>query len=65
MEEEWTPIELKTWYSKTICGCLEARVGGNNVKLGNFVPIKDKVLWQGKKTVIHWGLFSVGGKIEP
>ena len=27
MEEEWTPIGLKTWDYKTISGCLEARVG--------------------------------------
>ena len=26
LEKEWTPIELNTWASKTISGCLEARV---------------------------------------
>ena len=30
--------------------------------MGTFAPIKDKVFWQGKKTVIHWGIFPVGGK---
>ena len=43
MDEEWTPIELKTWASKTISGCPEANVGGNQLQLGNFAPIKDKV----------------------
>ena len=65
MEEEWTPIELNTWYSKTICGCLEARVGGKQVHITNFSPIKDKVSYQGKKTLINWCLFPVGVKIGP
>ena len=43
MEEDWTPIKLKTWESKTISGFPEARVGGKHVQLGNFSPIKDKV----------------------
>ena len=33
--------------------------------MGTIAPIKDKNFWQGKKTVIHWGLFPVGGKFEP
>ena len=63
MEEDWTPIELKNWYYKTFIGCLKDRVGGKQVQLGTFAPTRDKILWQGKKTVIHWGLFTVGGKI--
>ena len=35
------------------------------MQLGTFAPIKDKVLWHEKKTVIQWGLFHVGGKFEP
>ena len=29
MKEEWTPIELKTWASRTISGFLEDRIGAN------------------------------------
>ena len=65
MEEEWNPIELKNWCSGTISGCLEARVGGKQLQLGTFAPIRDKVFYQGKKMVIHWGLFPVVGKIQP
>ena len=32
---------LNTWASNTISGCLEAKVGGEQVYLGTFVPIKD------------------------
>ena len=56
---------LKTWASNTISGCLEAKVWGNQVQLGTFALIKDKVCCQEKKTVIHWGLSPVGGKFEP
>ena len=64
MEEEWTHIVLKTRNSKTISGCFEAKIGGDQEKLGNFAPIKDEVFCQGKNTVINWGLFPVGGKFE-
>ena len=65
VEEEWTPIVLKTWVSMTISGSLEAKVGGKQVQLGNFSPFKDIIYWQGKETVIQWGLLPVGGKSEP
>ena len=65
MEEYWTTIELKTWYSKNTSGFLEARVGGKWVYLGTFAAINDKVFWHGKKTVIHWIFFTVGGNFEP
>ena len=55
---------LKTWDSNTISGFLEAKSGVNQVRLGTFVPIKDKVFWNGKKTVIHWGLFPVRGNLN-
>ena len=35
------------------------------MNLCKFEPVKDKVSLQVKKTVIYWGLFPVGGKIEP
>ena len=35
------------------------------MQMGNFAPIKDKVFWKGKKTVIHWGFFPVRVKFEP
>ena len=62
MDEEWNPIKLKTWTSKTTSGCLESKVGGKQVQLGTFAPITTKCFCQGKKTVIHWGLFPVGRK---
>ena len=65
MEEEWNPIELNNWDSNTISGWLNDRVGGRQLQLVTFAPIRDKVLWEGKKTVIHRGLFPVGGKIPP
>ena len=65
VDEEWTPIVLKTWALKTISDSLEAKFGGKPVQLGTFAPIKDKVCWQGKNTVIHKVLFPVGRKIEP
>ena len=42
MEEDWTLVLLKTWESKTISGFLEDNIGGKQVQLGNFAPIKDK-----------------------
>ena len=33
MEEKLNPINLKTWVSRTVSGCLEARVGRNKVQL--------------------------------
>ena len=45
VEEEWTPIVLKTWASKTISVSLEDKVGGKSLQLGTFAPIKDKVCW--------------------
>ena len=35
------------------------------MQLYTFAPIRDKVFWKVKKTVIHWGLFTVGGRNEP
>ena len=60
VEEEWTPIVLKTWASKNISGRIEAKVGGEKGHLGTFAPIKYKVCWKGKKTVIQWGIFYRG-----
>ena len=59
------PIVLKTLASKTISVSLEDKFGSKQVNLGTFLPIKDKCYWQGKKTLIHWGLFPVGVKFEP
>ena len=42
-EEEWKPIELNTWTSKTISGCLEARVEGKQVQIVTLAPIRYKV----------------------
>ena len=65
MEEKLTPIKLKTWVSRTISGCFEERVGVNQVHLGTSAPLRDIVCWQGKITVVQWGLLPVLGKCEP
>ena len=65
MEENLTPINLNTWASQTVSECLEERVGVKQVHIGTFAPISDRVFWQGNITVVHWLLFSVGGKCEP
>ena len=41
--EEETLIKLKTWESRTISGCLAARVGGKNVNLGTLASTRDTV----------------------
>ena len=46
IEEKWTPIELKTWASKTISGCLEDNVGYKKAQMGTFSPIKGKAFWK-------------------
>ena len=63
-EEKLTPIKLKTWASWTVSGCLEERVWVNQVHIGTSAPIRDRFFWQGKRTVVHWVLFPVGGKCE-
>ena len=39
--EEEKPIKIKTWANRTISGCLEVRVGGKQVRLGNSDPTRD------------------------
>ena len=65
MEKNLTPIKLKNWESWTVSGCLEARVGGKYIHLGTPTPIRDRVCWKGKVTVVHWGFLPVGGKCKP
>ena len=65
MEEKLTPIKIKTWEYQNVCGCLYEEVGGKQVHLGTSAPIRDIVFWQGKRKVVHWELFPVGGKCEP
>ena len=55
---------LKNFSSRAISGLLEAKVGGKQFEISTFATIKDTVFCQGKKTVIHWGLFPVGGEIR-
>ena len=40
MEEGWNLIDLNTWVSRTLSIFLEERVGGNQVQLGIFTPIR-------------------------
>ena len=65
MEENLTPINIKTWASWTVSGCLDARVGGKQVHIGTSTRIRDIVYWQGEIIVVHWLVFPVGGKCEP
>ena len=65
MEEKLTPIKIKTWVSRTVSGCLDTRVGGKKVHLVTSTPIRGRVLWQWKITLVHWVVFPVGGKCEP
>ena len=39
-EEKLTPIKIKTWESWTVSGCLDERVGGNQVHMGKSTHIK-------------------------
>ena len=43
MEEKLTPIKLNTWVSQTVIGFLEERFGGNQVRLGIYANIMDRV----------------------
>ena len=48
-KEEWTPIELKTWSSKTISGSLEDRVGGKFIATGYLCAHQGQSLLAGKE----------------
>ena len=65
MKDKLTPIRLKKWVYLTVSGLLEARVGGNQANVGNSYLMRDIVCCQGNRTVVHWGLYMVGGKCEP
>ena len=40
MEEKLNPIKINTCESQTVSGCLDARVGGNQVHIGTSTNIK-------------------------
>ena len=63
--EETTRVDLKTRASRTLSGCLEAKVVGTTAWLGTASLIKEKVCFQGKITVVYWSLYPVGEKKEP
>ena len=63
--EEETPTKLKTWAFRTISGCLYSRVGVNQLNLGTSYPIRERVCWQGRKKVVYWVIYPLGGKCEP
>ena len=50
-------MELEATVSREIKGSLEVRVGGKSEDIGTFAHIQDRVCWQGKQTVVHWGLY--------
>ena len=64
IEEKLTPINIKTCESQTVSGWFDTRVGGKQVHIGTYYPIRDIVCLQGKITVVHWVVFPVGGKFE-
>ena len=35
------------------------------MQIGTSAPIRDKVCCQGKKTAIHWCIFTMGRKMKP
>ena len=35
------------------------------MQLDTLAPIRDRVFWQGKTTVIYWGIFTAVRNIEP
>ena len=43
MEEKLTPIKLNNWAFQTVSGYLEARVGENQVNIGSYSTIRDRV----------------------
>ena len=64
MEDKFTLMKLNTWASRTVSGCLEARVGGKQYHIWTLSPIRDRVFWQEKRTVLHLVFFLVVGKCE-
>ena len=65
MEENLTPIMIKTWVYWTVIGLLDARIGGKQSHIGTTTHIRDIVYWQGEIIVVHWVVLTVGGKCEP
>ena len=55
----------KTWASQTVSGWFDTRVGGKQVHIGTYYPIRDIVCLQGKITVVHWVVFPQVVKREP
>ena len=58
-------VKLKTTSSRAISGSLEVRAVEAQAHLGNLSPVRDLVCCQGKRTVIHWGIYPVGMGIYP
>ena len=58
-------MELKAKSSRAINGSLKVRVGIYLEDLVTLSPIQYRVCWNGKRTVIHWGLYSSGKGRDP
>ena len=43
MEEKLTPIKINTWAYRTVSGCLDTRVGGKQVRIVTYTPIRYRV----------------------
>ena len=65
MEDKLTPIKINTWAYRTVSGCLDTRVGGNQVHIVTYTPIRYRVCRQWKRTIINWLVFPMVGKYEP
>ena len=61
-KEDKGRVVFKTWASWMISGCLNAEFGGVTAQLGILSPMRYRICWQGKMTVLYWGLYHMGGK---
>ena len=43
MEDKLTPIKINTWAYRTVRGCLDTRVGGKQVCIVTYTPIRYRV----------------------
>ena len=50
---------------RIVYGCMKVMIGWKQTHISTLSPTWDRVCWQGKKTVFHWGLYSVVNKTKP
>ena len=57
--------ELRNTVVRDISEILGVRVGGKQSQLVTLTPVQDLVFCQGKRTVIHWVLYTTRKKRGP